>query len=88
MNLTVDEIERALAENAALLVAIGSDLCRMPKHKRGTKWHTDRLAEEQRLVDRRDMLRSQLRVIAECQSLDPFARAEAEDADWLNRGSL
>jgi hypothetical protein len=88
MNVTEDEIERALAENAALLAAIGRDLCRMPKHKRGTRWHADRLKEEQRLVEHRDMLRGQLRVIAECQSLDPFARAEAEDADWLNRGSL
>jgi hypothetical protein len=65
MQTTPRDLTEALASVAGLLASIDGDLDRMPSHKRGTRWHTDRLAARQDLLAQRDRLRARQRQLAE-----------------------
>ncbi len=47
------------------LRCINADLHRMPIHKCGSDWHTDRVREREHLLHTVDRLRNQLRLCAE-----------------------
>ena len=46
------------------LDAISTDLANMPGWKAGSRWHTDRAAERQRLLAQRESLRNRLATMA------------------------
>jgi len=79
---------REIADAGDRLDELAKALDRCPAHKKGTRWWVDRLRARTELATIRERLVAELTRVLTGPDLDPFARAEAEDADWLNRGSL
>jgi hypothetical protein len=62
--VTLTDLGHSIAAIQSRLDAITSDLANMPSWKSGSRWHTDRAAERQRLLHQRESLRNRLAEMA------------------------
>jgi hypothetical protein len=63
MSRTLEIVTRDIAEVIDRLTSLGQDLAICPPHKRGTQWHSDRVAAVRALASQRDRLYRERREI-------------------------
>lgn len=69
LDRTIADIDRDLAQVDYLLAQVRQDLSRCPDHKKGTRWHDDRIAARRQLKAKRDAL--EIERLAAVQASNP-----------------
>jgi hypothetical protein len=65
MSPSIEQLNGSLGRVQDRLDAVDLDLIGMPTWKRGSRWHLDRTAERQRLLQQRESIRNQILSLAQ-----------------------